>query len=323
MTIDKLDLDGMFKMAFRLSDKLILSLLGSLFEDDYTTSEDVTLEYGNSEFIGDHLERLRSDIEITIRAGNLIRNYHIEFQTENDSSMVIRMFRYGFEKSMELLKVSKEKLHIRLEFPKQLVIFLEENTVIEDFLEMDIILPDGNIIPYKVPVFKLWEYDLVNLKKRNLYLLIPFKVFDFRKNIQNIVSGSRSEVEKKRLIMGEFEQLLTTVRESALIARDLYFGKEIDAHDLEQMLLIINNLTEYLYQKYPYYQEKPLSEEVGKLITTLFDPIVLEKGKEEGKLDVAKNMLSEGMELQVIVKITGLAEKEILKLKEELNKEKH
>lgn len=321
----------MFKMAFRLSDKLILKMLGSLFEDDYTHTEGVTLEYGNNEFIGDHLERLHSDIEFTIKKGNLIRNYHIEFQTQNDNSMVIRMFRYGFEKSMELFNVSKEKSRIKLEFPKQLVIFLEKNNEIDDFLEMDIVLPDCNIIPYKVPVFKLWEYDLINLKRRNLYILVPFKVFDFRKNIQSIVSGNQPEIEKKRLMMNEFEQLLKTIRESALIARDLYFGKEITAHDLEQMLLIINNLTEYLYQKYSYYQEKPLNEEVGQMITTLFDPIVLEKGKEEGKkegkmegkLDVAKNMLSEGMDIPLIVKITGLTEEEVLKLKTRLDKEKH
>ena len=57
--IEKLDLDGMFKMAFRLSDKLVLMMLGSLFEDDYTGKE-VTVEYGNTEFIGDRLERFHS-----------------------------------------------------------------------------------------------------------------------------------------------------------------------------------------------------------------------------------------------------------------------
>jgi hypothetical protein len=72
--IEKVDLDGMFKMAFRLSDKLVLMMLSSLFNDDYDLQK-VTVEYGNTEFIGDHLERLHSDIEITVNAGDLIRNY--------------------------------------------------------------------------------------------------------------------------------------------------------------------------------------------------------------------------------------------------------
>jgi predicted transposase/invertase (TIGR01784 family) len=67
------------------------------------------------------------------------------------------------------------------------------------------------------------------------------------------------------------------------------------------------------------------------MITTLFDPVVLEKGKEEGKkegrkegkLDDAKNMLMEGLGIPLIIKITELPEEEILKLKEELDKGKH
>jgi predicted transposase/invertase (TIGR01784 family) len=214
-----------------------------------------------------------------------------------------------------------------LEFPKQLVIFLEENPVIGDFLEMDIILPNADIITYQVPVLKLWEYDLNNLKRKNLYLLVPFKVFDFRKNIQNIVSGNRPEAEKKRLIAVEFERALATIKEITLIVGDLYYSKEINAYDLEQMLLIINNLTEYLYQRYSDYQEVSLNEEVGKMLTTLINPAILEKGKEEGikegKLNVAKKMLAEGMVIPLIAKLTELPEEEILKLKQELTGENH
>ena len=321
-------------MAFRLSDTLVLMMLGSLFEDDYTGKE-VVVEYGNTEFISDRLERFHSDLEITINAGNLIRNYHIEFQTQNDRSMVIRMFRYGFEKSLEFLNVVEEKPRIRLEFPKQLVILLEENKAIGPFLEMDLVLPNDDTITYQVPVLKLWEYDLNNLKNRNLYLLVPFKVFDFRKDIESIVSGSRPEPEKKRLITAEFERMLATIREITLIVGELYFKKEINTYDLEQMLLIINNLTEYLYQRYSDYQEKPLNEEVGKMLTTLINPAILEQGREEGvkegvkegikegikegKADVARNMLREGLKIDLIVKITGLPEAEVLKLKEAMD----
>jgi predicted transposase/invertase (TIGR01784 family) len=180
-------------------------------------------------------------------------------------------------------------------------------------------------------LLKLWEYDLSSLKSKNLYLLVPFKVFDFRKNIQNIVSGNRPETEKKRLIAVEFECVLATIKEITLNVGELYFSNGINAYDLEQMLLIINNLTEYLYQKYSYYQEKPLNEEVGKMLTTLINPAILEeglkKGKEEGlkegKLDVAKTMLTEGMDIPLIIKLTRLPEEEILKLKEELAGKNH
>jgi predicted transposase/invertase (TIGR01784 family) len=172
---------------------------------------------------------------------------------------------------------------------------------------------------------------LSSLKSKNLYLLVPFKVFDFRKNIQNIVSGNRPEAEKKRLITAEFERMLAVIKEITLIVGELYYSNEINTQDLEQILLIINNLTEYLYQKYSNYQEKSLNEEVSKMLTTLINPAILEeglkKGKEEGlkegKLDVAKTMLMEGMDISLIVKLTRLPEEEILKLKEELAGKNH
>ena len=133
------------------------------------------------------------------------------------------MFRYGFEKSLEFLNVVEEKPHIRLEFPKQLVIFLEENKAIGPFLEMDLVLPNDDTITYQVPVLKLWEYDLNNLKNRNLYLLVPFKIFDFRKDIESIVSGSRPKIEKKRLVTAEAIRCAVAAPGSLLVLLDAHF----------------------------------------------------------------------------------------------------
>ncbi len=47
-----------------------------------------------------------------------------------------------------------------------------------------------------------------------------------------------------------------------------------------------------------------------------FDKGKLE-GKKEGKLEVAKKALREGMEIDLIVKLTGLSEKEIKELAKE------
>ncbi|NMA04637.1 MAG: hypothetical protein GX925_08015 [Clostridiales bacterium] len=43
----------------------------------------------------------------------------------------------------------------------------------------------------------------------------------------------------------------------------------------------------------------------------------MEKGREEGKLEVAKNALKEGAEIDLIAKLTGLSKKEIEKIARE------
>ncbi|MED3643644.1 hypothetical protein P5F75_09600 [Caldifermentibacillus hisashii] len=45
----------------------------------------------------------------------------------------------------------------------------------------------------------------------------------------------------------------------------------------------------------------------------------IEKGRKEGKREDAKMMLMEGLDLNMILKITGLTESEVLELKSELN----
>ena len=55
------------------------------------------------------------------------------------------------------------------------------------------------------------------------------------------------------------------------------------------------------------------------MLTTLINPAILEQGIKEGKADDARNMLREGLKIDLIVKITGLSETEVLKLKEALD----
>ena len=42
------------------------------------------------------------------------------------------------------------------------------------------------------------------------------------------------------------------------------------------------------------------------------------KGKAEGKLEIAKNMLKDGMNLETVMKYTGLSKEEVLNLKENI-----
>ena len=45
----------------------------------------------------------------------------------------------------------------------------------------------------------------------------------------------------------------------------------------------------------------------------------IKKGIKEGKREDAKMMLMEGLDLKLIIKITGLTESEVLELKDEIN----
>jgi predicted transposase/invertase (TIGR01784 family) len=66
-------------------------------------------------------------------------------------------------------------------------------------------------------------------------------------------------------------------------------------------------------------REKALRDEISKLNWVKREGIAEgeQKGKELGKLEVAKNLLNKGMNVLEILEVTGLPESEIAKLKEQ------
>lgn len=319
---EKIKLDQMMKVLFKLSKKVMINLLNGLFNEDYDYRK-VRMEYSNSEFVDDDFERLYGDVFITIRTENKSFSYHIEFQTLNDNSMAIRMFRYGFEKAVEQYgdEIGCETI---LYYPKQLVIFLEENKNIKNELYFRLRLPDEQEIKFKVPVMKYWEYCAEDLKDKKMYALLPLQVFKSRKSIKAIYdnAGIRHE-EKARLINNEFEKLIVVIKSTLGIVGELYSSSEIIGSDLEKILRVLTNITEYLYKKYGEYTS--VSKEVENMVTTLYNPAIKEEGIregiEKGRKNVAINMLKENLDIDLVVKFTGLPKEEIINLRQEIDEQ--
>ena len=105
---EKVKLDEVLKFLFSTSNTVLLKLLNGVFEEDFEP-EEVELTVSNNEFVEDDLGILRGDVffDILNKDSNKV-SYHIEFQTKNDNTMVVRMFEYGFRKGKEQLKDFKE-----------------------------------------------------------------------------------------------------------------------------------------------------------------------------------------------------------------------
>ena len=92
--------------------------------------------------------------------------------------------------------------------------------------------------------------------------------------------------------------------------------------------MAIANLFEYLNRKYG--DDQTLDKEVRFMTKTLFDPLVdaqaREQGREQGrledKLEVARALLQENSSIEFVTKITKLDEQTVLKIQEEIQKNK-
>ena len=119
---EKVKLDEVLKFLFSTSNKVLVKLLNGIFNEDFNVDE-VELTVSNNEFIEDDLGILRGDMFFDILNKDYNKaSYHIEFQTKNDNTMIVRMFEYGFRKGKEKLRSLNSKEDIRtIYFPKQKV----------------------------------------------------------------------------------------------------------------------------------------------------------------------------------------------------------
>lgn len=320
---DKVKLDEILKFLFSTSKNVLVKLLNGIFEEDFNIDE-VELTVSNNEFVEDDLGILRGDIFFDILESNKNKvTYHIEFQTKNDSTMVIRMFEYGFNKGKEQLKEFKESINndIRtIYFPKQKVIFFEENRNIKDLLKLRIVFPDKQEIIYEVAVMKYWEYSDKELIEKKMYPLIPLQLFNLRKDLKN--AQDKKDIEKIKKLSTIARNLANKLaKESA----ELFEKDEILGDDFHKMLLAIQNLIEYLNRN--YMNDESIEDEVIKVTKTLYDPEVekrgiakgIEKGIEKGIGKSIEKMLIKGMKEEEIADILDVDMKFINKVKARMN----
>ncbi|WP_304681334.1 hypothetical protein [uncultured Clostridium sp.] len=256
---------------------MLVKLLNGIFDEKFDVDE-VELTVSNNEFVEDDLGILRGDMFFDILNKNHNKaSYHIEFQTKNDNTMVIRMFEYGFKKGKEQLKNSKKfKEEIKtIYFPKQKVIFFEENKSIKNQLKLKIIFPDEQEIIYTVDVIKYWEYTDKELKEKKMYPLMPLQLFNLRKELEK--AHNKNDLKKIKELSKKAKNLAEKLaKESA----KLFEEDEILGEDFHKMLLAIQNLIEYLNRN--YMKDENIENEVNKMTKTLYDPEVEKRGIEKG-----------------------------------------
>jgi predicted transposase/invertase (TIGR01784 family) len=303
MVEERVRLDEILKSLFNVSKKVLIQMMNNLFKENFDVDmTEVTFE--NNEFISDEYDIIRGDLFLKISKGQKPYHYHIELQTKNDATMIIRMFEYGFKKAKELSKYENDDKTI-IYIPKQLVIFIEQNRNIKDELKMKLIFPDGQEVDYKVPAMKYWEYDDKKIIKEKMYPLLPLQVFKLRHKMESIKRKGKND--QSQLI----EAILETKKVAETIAKEgksLYDDGEINGEDLHRVLLAIGNLFEYLNKRYG--NDKKLEEEVKAMTKSLYDPVVAEKAK----LEVAKKLISLGFTLEKIAEVTELPKEKIKKL---------
>ena len=168
--------DKIFKKCITLSAKAVVRMINGIFGTDYP--DDSVLTYNWTEFVKDN-ERMNMILADCIVTVNGEHAYHMEAQTYNDNEVVFRVFDYGFEHAKR--NAVKDENRYVMRFPKPVIIYLyyEYNVPDEYVLEMELD-EEGNQFDYTVPVIKIPDMSSEDMEKKNMVILIPFRLMKLR-----------------------------------------------------------------------------------------------------------------------------------------------
>ena len=93
--------------------------------------------------------------------------------------MAVRMIEYDFATAVEFAR--KQGRRYRMEFPRSCVLYLRSGSNTPDFLEVDVVFPDGKCHLYRVPTIKVDNYTKDKIFEKSLLMLLPFYIMRYEK----------------------------------------------------------------------------------------------------------------------------------------------
>lgn len=186
--------DDVFRTMIEKMPYLAVPLINEVFHTSYPKDVKIT------QLRNEHQQK---DGEIITDSCLLIgkKMYHIECQSTDDTTMAIRMIEYDFAIAVE--NAEKQGRRYRIEFPRSCVLFLRSSGNTPDYLEADVIFPDGKTHVYSIPAIKMADYTKDHIFEKNLLMLLPFYIMRYEKKKHDM----RKNLELLQILLDEYDEI--------------------------------------------------------------------------------------------------------------------
>ena len=158
--------------------------------------------------------------------------YHLETQSVDDETMIIRMVEYDFMIGLSTTKREDGRYQMRM--PRSAVIYLRgrKDDADSNSEEMDIILPDGQTVNYRVPTVYVQKYELDEIFDKKLYAYLPFYMMRY----ENRLKAMEKDVASRADFLEDIKELLERVDEAL----------DQDPGEYQDMLYAMRCISDYL-----------------------------------------------------------------------------
>lgn len=284
--------DDVFRTMLEKMPELIIPLINEIFSTDYPM--DTPIIQLRNEHQTKNGERITDSYFIIGE-----KRYHIECQSTKDSGMIIRMIEYDFSISLENIK--RENGIYRMYFPHSCILYLRGKHTASQTIE--IVMPDGTIATYQVPVLCVEKYSCTEMFQKKLMFLLPFYIMRYEKKRPD--SSQNPEVLEQ--LLSEYASIMNFLNQEFMVQ-----GHERTYRDL---IALIERISDYIFVDNETVKERLGDFMRGKLLELPSEKLI-KQGMEQGSIQVAKKMLKDSrFSLEDISNFSGLSAEEVLKLK--------
>ena len=252
--------DDVFRTETEKMPELTIPLINEVFGTNYPL--DTEIIQGRNEHLTKSGKKI-TDSYIIIGE----KRYHMECQSTEDSTMILRMIEYDFAISVEYA----EKVHgvYRMQFPHSCILYLRGD-VREKTVSMELQFPDNQVVQYKVPVIRIEWYSIKEILEKDLIMLLPFYIMRYEKMKYQL---ENDEVLREKLLQ-EYEMIA-----EYLERKFLNNGLEKEFRDVREL---ISKIVEYSFSESKNVR-KGLGEIMGGQVLELESDRLIKKGEARGK----------------------------------------
>ena len=187
--------DDVFRTMIEKMPYLAVPLINEVFHTSYP--EDVKITQLRNEHQQENGEVITDSCLLIGK-----KMYHIECQSTDDTTMaILRMIEYDFAISIE--HAEKQGRRYRIEFPKSCVLFLRSSENTPDYLEAEVVFPDGKVHLYSIPTIKMADYTKTSIFEKNLLMLLPFYIMRYEKKGHDF----NENPELFQILLNEYEEI--------------------------------------------------------------------------------------------------------------------
>ena len=227
------------------------------------------------------------------------RIYHIECQSTDDSTMVIRMIEYDFAISLE--QVQKENGRYRMYFPQSCVLYLR-GIKKRDAISVEIVMPNGGTVEYTVPVVQVQEFTCDDMLRKRLLFLLPYHVIKYEQE-----KDLDTDSEKWKEFLDECKKI-----ESYLEENFLEKGNEKSYRDMIELII---RIADHVFRDNEKVR-KGFGDVMGGKVLELESDKLIQRGIEQGlEQGIEQGIAMERKNTELVRRKAEEAEAEIQRLR--------